>query len=473
MAKRILLLRVNSAIESAPVPLGLMYIASYLKSKTKDTIEMEILDARSKDLSLEATKRAVLDYSPDILGITSMHAEKAEVHKIARMIKEAMPKIKIVIGGPYPSSEYMHLLEDKNIDYAVIGEGEEVFHELIADYLRGQQDLSAIRGLAYRKEGHVCFSGLRAFIQDIDSLPLPAWGLLNLDDYFYGKKRSLENPMQNHKRAVPILSSRGCPHQCTYCHNIFGKKFRGRSPQNVLKEIALLTSVYGIKEIEFLDDSFNIDKARAVEIFHKIVEQKLNIRICFSNGIRLDRVDDSMLVLMKKAGVYRINYGIESASKRIQNIIKKNLDIDKAQDVINRTVKNRILCGGFFMIGFPTEREEEVLETLKFAFSSKLHTAVFAIVTPFPSTQMYNQAFPRVGISNSVDFCDVQKVTLNLSNVPKSRLENLRFYAYRRFYFNLFRIIRIFFDAPSIIPLFRNFIEVVRVGVFKKPLYSN
>lgn len=469
--KKILLLRVNSSMESAPPPLGLMYIASYLRKK-KQAVNIKIVDARCNDFSREELGKVIFNFRPHLLGITSMHDEKKEVHAVAGFIKKTMPGLKIIVGGPYPSADYDEVLKDKNIDFAVVGEGEEVIDELIGDLFCGYQNLSNIKGLAYKEQGYVRFNGEREFIQNLDRLSFPAWDLINLNDYFYAKKRALENPFQIYKRAVPILSSRGCPYRCTYCHSIFGKKFRARSPENIVEEIELLYNSYGVREIEFLDDSFNIDKTRAKNIFDLIIKKNINIKICFSNGIRIDRIDGELFKLMSKSGVYRINYGIESVSKRIQKMIKKDLNIDLVKSIIDETLKNKMLCGAFFMMGFPTETEEEITETLRFAFSSRLHTAVFAIVTPFPNTEIYNQFVLRKKINSNVDFSNTSEVALNLCKVSNKKLQQLRLYAYRRFYFNPIRALRIFFRAPSKIPVFRNFIEVVRVAFFKKVLYS-
>lgn len=468
---RILLVRVNSGIETAPVPLGLMYIASYLRSKEKN-VEINILDGRCKDISQEKLIRFILNYSPDFLGITCMHAEKDEMHALIKAVKNKLPKFTIVLGGPYASADYRNVAKDENIDFVVVGEGEETFYDLVKSSCAGYKSLPEIKGLVYRQDGEIKFNGYGDFINDLDSLPFPAWDLINLNDYFYGKKKALENSLQIHQRAVSMLSSRGCPYQCTYCHNIFGKKFRARSPENILSEIEFLIDNYGIREIEFLDDSFNIDKLRAEKFFSLIIERNLKIKMCFSNGIRLDRIDDRALDLMKKAGVYRVNYGIESASERIQKMIKKDLKIGIVKEVIAKTVKKGILCGGFFMLGFSTETEEEVMRTIKLAISSKLHTAAFAIVTPFPSTEMFYQGIADKKIFNTTDFYDAQKVSVNLSEVSNKRLEELRRYAYRRFYFDPLRALRIFFSVPSKMAVFKDFLEVFKVAFLKKALFA-
>lgn len=470
-AKKILLVRVNSDIETAPVPIGLMYIASYFKEREKDA-EIKILDGRNKDISRESLIDFILDYNPDFLGITSMHAEKEEVRAIVKSIRRKLAKTVIVIGGPYASSDYHEAAKDENIDFVVVGEGEETFFELVQSFNKVHKNFDKIKGLVYCENGEVKFNGYRDFLEDLNAIPFPAWDLINLNDYFFGKKKALENPLQIYKKALPILSSRGCPYQCTYCHNIFGKKFRARSPENILQEIEFLINNFGIKEIEFLDDAFNIDKIRAEKIFNQIIERKLKIKICFSNGIRLDRIDDRLLNLMKNAGVYRVNYGIESASERIQGIIRKNLNIGIVKNIISQTVKKGILCGGFFMIGFPTETEDEVMHTIRFAISSNLHTAAFGTVTPFPGTEMFHREILDKKISNDKDFCDAQKISVNLSKVSNKRLEELRYYAYRRFYFDPIRALRIFFGAPSKAPVFKNFLEVFKVVFLRKALYA-
>ncbi|MDD5255754.1 MAG: radical SAM protein, partial [Candidatus Omnitrophica bacterium] len=430
-----------------------MYLASWLRTLPVE-LEIKIIDARIKGLSLEQTGRSIADFSPQYVGISCMHADSDEAHALASVSKQLDSRPIVIIGGPYASAVPETALSDPAIDFCVKGEGEEAFGELILALESGSPALS-IKGIFSRVEGKVCYGGDREPVADLDRLPFPAWDLIDLEGYFNNRKRALENPVQIYRRGVSLISSRGCPFQCIFCHDIFGKRFRGRSPENLLAEIKLLTGRYGVREIEFLDDTFNFDSQRAKRICDLIRQEAPGIKICFSNGMRADLIDDEMLAKFREAGVYRINYGIESVSPRIQKIMKKNLDPARAQEAIRKTVKSGMLCGGFFMLGFPGETEAEMMQTVEFARRSELHTAVFAIVTPYPGTEMYAMA---PGAKGNVSFSTVGKISYNLSCVSNKRLEEITRLAYRKFYLSLGRLIRIYLKAARKRALFGNFL---------------
>lgn len=448
------------------MPLGLIYLASWLRALT-DSYEIKILDARIKGMSLDGVRKRLGEFLPDFVGISSMHADSKEAHKIAALSKQVNGNCKVIIGGPYASADTQAVLADHNVDFCIKGEGEEAFGELMLAFESGA-GFSQIKGLGFRKNGQVFYSGDRQPIADLDRLPFAAWDLLDIEDYFNGRKRSLENPMQIYSRGVSLISSRGCPFQCIYCHDIFGKRFRPRSPENVLEEVKLLVSRYGVREIEFLDDTFNFDIPRAKRIADLLREADLKLKICFSNGIRADFVDEELLDKLKIAGAYRINYGIESVSPRIQKIMKKNLDPGSAERAIEATVKRGMLCGGFFMLGFPSETEKEMMETVEYARRSKLHTAVFAIVTPYPGTEMYRAAKQSLA---ALSFSTVGRASLNLSAVSNERLEAIKRIAYRRFYLSLSRFVHIYKAAGRKLALLKNFLEVLKVCFLRKELF--
>jgi radical SAM superfamily enzyme YgiQ (UPF0313 family) len=288
------------------------------------------------------------------------------------------------------------------------------------------------------------------FIDDLDDIPFPAWDLIDLDRYF--EKRFLHtrtmNPHQKRDRAVPMVSSRGCPYRCTYCHNIFGKKVRKRSIQNVIDELLLLKNQYNIEEIEFIDDIFNVDIRRAKDLFRAIIDNKLNMYFSYPNGLRSDSFDEELLDLMKEGGAYRLVFAVESGSPRIQKLMKKNLDLAKAQANIEMANKKGLFLGGFFILGFPGETEEEVWETIDFALKSKLHTANFFILTPFPGTDVWQDAI-AAGMPVEGSFKHYYQVSVNLSNIPTKRLESLRRKAISKFFLNPVRAFRFATRVPN------------------------
>lgn len=465
---KLLLVRPNSAIERTPPPLGLLAIAAWLQRENPD-VEIRIIDGRLFDWSISDFTAKIVSFAPDVVGITAMHADAEEAHAIAALVKHLNHDTFTILGGPYPTSDHAAAMRDGHVDYAVVGEGEKPLSELMRALADGNPS-KHIKGIVSRN--HLPEFPVKAnYIEDLENLPLPAWDLINLDDYFYSKRITMENPMQVCARAVSIISSRGCPHRCIYCHDVFGKKFRPRSAQSIVGEIEFMIETYRIGEIEFIDDTFNMDMKRAKEFFSLMLERNLIIPISFSNGIRIDKVDEELLDLMKKAGVYRISYGIESASTRIQKIIRKNLDLAIVRDIVSETVKRGIITGGFFIFGFPGETEAEIKETIDFAVGLPLHTAVFSIATPFPGTEFHNIAMETMGQS-SVKFTTMGKPSLNVSAVSDKTLVRLKAGAYRRFYFHPSRIWRIWRDTPSRRRLMTNFFEVLNVAFFGKELYG-
>lgn len=457
---RILLVRPNSGIVKTPPPLGLMYLASFIRNKGFSDIK--IIDARRRRLNDAALKDEIAHFAPQLVGITGLHFESQGAHTVARISKSLNRNCIVVLGGPYASADYGRALEDESIDYCVVGEGEESFYELAKSVLEGRSS-DGLPGIAYRSKGGYAYQPRPVYIKDLDSIPHPAWDIVSLEQYFDSRRLSIGNPLQVEERAVPIFTSRGCPYGCYYCHNLFGKKVRFRSPQNVLEEIDYLVSQYGVKEIEILDDVFNIDKERAARICDLIIEKRLKLKINFGNGLRADVMDEELIDKLKAAGTYRMIYGIETGSPRLQDLIGKRLNLKKTQEVITMTAKKGISTGGFFMMGFPTETREEIEATIEFAHRSRLHTASFYYVKPFPGTEL------NISINNkkidygSPEFSSYNTLSDNLSCVTNGELKNLKRRAYREFYLDIFRAINIIKTTPNKLGLIRNAISTARL----------
>jgi radical SAM superfamily enzyme YgiQ (UPF0313 family) len=293
----------------------------------------------------------------------------------------------------------------------------------------------------------------RAPIEDLDALPFPAWDLLDLRAYFSGIRFQM---IYERPEYMLLFTSRGCSWKCTFCHDIFGKTFRARSPENVLAEITLLREKYGIREMLVVDDTFNLQRDRAKEILRGIIDRKLDVRLNFPCGIRGDIVDGETLALMKRSGVYRLHYAIESGSPRLQKRMKKFAKLDKLKEIIAETDDREILTQGFFLFGFPTETWEEMEETVDYALSTRLHTAQFMVVKAFPGTGLWHEA-KSLGIPVEYDTADYAYVKSRrpLNGVPEAAMEAFVRRAYRRFYFNPGRMTRTIRLHPKKMQLLR------------------
>jgi len=418
-------------------PMGIMSIASVLR---REGHEVRILDLRlnqknsGKDISM-----TMEGFKPHLVGLSSITLEAPSLHFAASVIKNKAPVIPIIAGGPHPSSFPEEVLQDNHINCVVIGEGEATTLELF-NTLLDAGDLEKVKGIAYLRDEKVIFTPPRPPIDDLDALPFPSWDLVEINKY----KNWLTMSNMIFRKYMNLFTSRGCPYRCIYCHNIFGKQFHARSPENVIEEITTVISRYNINNFEVLDDIFNMDKERALRIYELILQKGLKISIAFPNGLRCDTIDEEHLRLMRNAGVNIVSVAVETASPRLQRIIRKNLNIRKVNEFINGCFKFGIFTRGFLMMGFPTETRQEILETINFAINSRLHTAYFFLVVPFKGTELYRICNEKLK-SVQMDFSHYSYVTsaFNLSEVSDEELFQLHKYAYKKFYIDPMRIIRV------------------------------
>ncbi len=454
---RVLLIRPNSPMGQVPVPLGLGYIAGALRRKRGDRVE--ILDARLERLDPVAVAGRIRDFAPHVVGITSAHADRKEALGAATVAKRAAPGVFVVIGGPFPSAAGETVLGHRDVDAAVIGEGEETIVEMLDTVDGGGRDFSGVAGMCFRDDGGARFTGPRRPIESLDELE-PAWDLIDPPRYFGRLRKSTMDRTRFDRRAVSIFTSRGCPYTCIFCHNVFGRRFRARSAAAVVEEIRMLRERYGAREIEFLDDCFNLRRRRAMEVFEDLTSGPAGMHYSFPNGLRADEMDEEMLDLFAAAGVRRIAYAVESASPRLQERIGKRLDIGRAMDAIASTARRGIVTSGFFIMGFPTETLEEMHRTVDFALHSDLHIAEFFYLSPFPGTEVARMAGREM---YDVDFADYSTISVNLSEVSDQELFALNKRAYRSFYLDPVRIARILKVVPKNVQLASNILLTARL----------
>jgi len=382
LIKKILLIRPGVSFwrKRFSQPLGLLYLISILRQRFPGQFEIELVEQAAYNFNFKQMREKIKKFNPDLVGFSCMSMEADAMAEISRIVKEINPKCITVLGGPHASVFYDYVLEKSRVDIVVIGEGEATFSELIQK-LQKDEPIDNVNGIAFKKDDKIILTPPRDPIEDLDSIPFPAWDMIDFKHY------SKLAGMHVFSYAIPwsvIFTSRGCPFHCAYCHKIFGKRTRFRSPENVIAEIELLTKKYGVKEIHIVDDIFNLDLARAKKICDLIVERGIKVKIAFPNGLRGDMMDKEFIHKLKQAGCYSIIYAIETASPRLQKLINKNLDIDKVRQAIKWANDEKIATHGFFMIGFPSETKEEIEKTIKWACDSELRFGVFFTVVLYP-----------------------------------------------------------------------------------------
>ena len=401
-------------------PLGLAYIAAVLE---KDGYTVKIIDAPLEGyeeeikfsdgrhrygLSYEEILKRVKEFRPDIIGIScSFSTLFYTVCELSREIKKFDKSIKICVGGAHPTSVPEEVFEREEIDFVIIGEGEARFSQLLAALSAGES-LSAIDGLGYRQGNKVLINPPVNYIRDLDEIPFPARHLLDMEKYLRINKP--HGVSTKGDRATTIITSRGCPANCIFCsiHGIWGRKFRVRSPENVIKEIELLKTQYGIDEILFEDDNLTFDNKRAEKIFDLMIDKGFNLHWKTPNGVALWRLTETLIAKMRKSGCYHLAFAIESGNDHVlHGIIKKPLNLKKVKTLIDAAKRCGIIAEGFFVLGFPGETFEQMKETFKYALHLGLDKANFMIATPYPGTRLYEVCVKDGYLADGFDYKDL------------------------------------------------------------------
>lgn len=402
---------IDPTLPAATLPFGIAYLASFLLSKGED---VEIIDALSEGINniergdhktrvglsdgdLEARIRR---FNPDIVGVTSMFtAFDHDAHNLAALVKKINPATKVVLGGAHTSIFPGVAVQDANVDIAVRGEGEVTLWEIVKA-LREGEECTNILGTTVLIDGQVVTNSPRGYIEDLDTLPFPVYHLLPLQTYF---KVVEDSPFSYYPRQMGIISSRGCPGDCSFCsiHSVWGHSWRGRSAGNVVDEIEYLLTKYGIKEFAFLDDSVACSKARMVAICDEIITRGLKIKWTTPNGISHWTLDEDVLDKMKASGCFRITFGIESGNLKTREFIgwKKNFSLEQATRVTKYANKIGLWTISTFILGFPYEDRQSIEDTIKFAIESDVDFAAFFLLMPFPGTRVY-EVFKAEGLLN-------------------------------------------------------------------------
>ena len=360
----------NEDRKDKTVHLGLGYLASYARSIHND-LEFSLLDTR---VATKKEKKHFFNQSFDLIGITVLSPVYDEVINIFKSLKESNNKIKICLGGPYVTTIMEEIFIDTPADYAVYGEGELTFSELLF-HLKGNLEIEGIKGLMFsKKSGSIITNAPREQISELNDLPLPAYDLFQMKRY----------PIHR------IVTSRGCPYKCSFCNStsIWQNKWRKRSAENLVAEIEFLINRYKNKTFCFSDNSFNIDMDRVNEFCELIIKKKIDI--LWSTPVRVENINPELAYKMKKAGCYNVGIGIESANNNILANLGKSTNIEKISEGISIFKKANIEVLGQFVIGSPGDTLDTVKESLNYAKNSELNFVMFYSVLPFKGTPQWD-----------------------------------------------------------------------------------
>jgi radical SAM superfamily enzyme YgiQ (UPF0313 family) len=363
-------------------PLGITYIAAVLE---KIGAEVKIIDCAT-GVSYEKVFKMLKEEFPDVIGITSTTPAFVNAKKVASFVRRELPRVKTIIGGAQVSALPHETMETSLFDIGVLGEGELTIEKLFKNYENNDfKELDKINGIVYVNENGVQQNKNQEFINNLDSIPLPARHLLPHPICY--------QPTPASCRRVPyavMITSRGCPAQCTFCdRKIFGESYRMRSTANLFAEIEEVVSEYGVREVRFFDDTFTVKKKRVYEICDEFERRKLNvIWTCLTKVVN---VDGPMLKRMRKAGCWQVLYGLESGDDRMLKLLRKGNTVEKNKRAIRLAKEAGLEVRGDFIVGTPGETWVSLEKTVQFAIDMKLDYAHFNKFNPLPGSELYRQ----------------------------------------------------------------------------------
>lgn len=359
-------------------PLNLGFIASYLE---KNGIEVIIID----ELAGQDVKKEIDKFRPDIVGITATTPLVVDAYRVAKISKEM--GILTVMGGVHASILPEEAL--KHVDIVIKGEGEVAMLDIVRNNI---------------KSGIIS----RPYIKDIDEIPPPARHLMQMDFYLRTKDRLPDTYLSfvpSHTKTASILTSRGCPYACMFCHNSWrGTPCRYNSAERVVSEIEQLIKIYGIEALFFIEDNFFVNKPRVQKICHLLKEKKINI--IWGANSRVDNIDLEILQMAKEVGCKQITFGFESGSQRILDILNKKTTVEQNRRAIELCNKAGIEPQGTVMVGNPTETIEDVRATQQFIRESNIKSVGVCLTTPYPGTKLWDWCKERNLIPSSVNWSD-------------------------------------------------------------------
>lgn len=364
------------------MPLGIGYVAAVLK---ENDFPIEVIDCVPLGLNKKNLGEILKKKNVDVVAFTATIISIDHAIETAKYLKKILRKETLfVIGGPHFTSLPERTMKEKCFDFGVIGEGEETFLEFINHIEKKKKDYSKIKSLVWWKNKKLIINPRRDFIKDLDKLPYPAREL------FPDQKNY--TPMPGGYKRLPfghMVTSRGCPYRCTFCdRSVFGNMFRARSPEKVVDEIEFLIKKYKVKEVKFYDDLFTKDKERVVNICNEILKRKLDIT--WSCSARVDSVNFELLKIMKKAGCWQIDYGVESGNQEVLNKMRKGITLKQSEQAVWWAKRIGMKARAFIIIGMPGETKKSIRDTINFVKKLQLDVVAFYAVMIYPGNELYD-----------------------------------------------------------------------------------
>jgi anaerobic magnesium-protoporphyrin IX monomethyl ester cyclase len=403
------------------LPLSIAYLAAVLK---KEGHEIKVIDCPACSIDHEKLKGELEAFSPELVGVTSTTPNIVSALKSAAASKEACPGAKVIMGGPHVTFRDKETLsENADVDIVVRGEGELTMLEL-AEKAPHSDNLTEVNGITVRHSGEIVRTAPRAFIENLDELPRPAYEFFNLEKYkLYGK------------RFMPIITSRGCPFQCAFCvtTQLFGPKFRARSAENVVDELEWLKKEHGADGVSFYDDTLTLDKKRLFDICDGMAERKLMLP--WGCQTRVDMVNKEVLTKMKQACCAEVSFGVESGCQKTLDKVNKKTSVDQNIKAVKLAKDEGLFVAVSALVAYPGETVDDVKQTVNLLRQMKPDDAYICIATPYPGTEL-RTLVENLGwkINDNWSLYNTMNPVIDNPMVPAEEIAKLRTKFYNELY---------------------------------------
>jgi radical SAM superfamily enzyme YgiQ (UPF0313 family) len=416
--------RLREGEETIP-GMGVLMLAAVARQRG---YRVHLIDAKRAGASVEDAARRIAALKPDYLGISATTISVNNGARVAARVKELCPEVVTIVGGAHVSAIPERTLEAlPAFDYGISGEGEVALFDLLAR-LSAQRSLDDVPGLCYRGEGTVRANPRAPYIDDLDSLPLPAWDLL--PDFPHRFQPSLfaypRTPV------ATLITSRGCPFSCSFCdRSTSGKRGRMHSVAYVVELCRHLVGL-GVRHIIFVDDLFTVRKQRVVELCNAFLDE--GFTFSWSCNSHPNLLDLDTMKLMRRAGCWQIAYGIESGSQRILDVVKREVRIPRMRETLRMTRTAGIRTKGYVMIGHPTEGLDSLAETTAFLKEVELDLCQITKFTPYPGTPAYPTIREHGSFQEDWEEMNAMNFVFVPSGLSVEILETYFDHLYRTFY---------------------------------------
>jgi radical SAM superfamily enzyme YgiQ (UPF0313 family) len=405
-------------LQNSLPPLGLLSIASYAEAKG---YHVGVLDVHAERLDDKEVAERLRTAKPRYVGISVLTNMAIPAHYIARLSKRIVPDCMVIAGGVHAEAMPEEMLRNSAIDAVVRGDGEAAMIEVLSG-----KPFSDVKGLTYREGHRIVHNPPRPVEMNLDCLPFPAYHLVNFKNYFPAVASYRNLP------AINMLMTRGCPGKCTFCNSAF-TTLRSRSAESMIEEIKLLRYRYGIRQIQFYDDTFTVAKKNALAFCKKMIEDKVDVT--WTAYIRGDCFNEEMASAMKAAGCHQVLIGVETGDEQIMRNIQKPIDKARYSRTVEIAHHHGIEVRASFIIGNIGETMRTMEATVRFAKELDVDLFQLNISTPYPGTQLYKYAIEH-GLLKHKNWSEYGqgRVLVHLSDLPEEQIYRFEKSAFRSFY---------------------------------------